>query len=612
MCGILGYISEKYPLDQSIFRQALNTMSHRGPDSDGVFQFNNVLLGHKRLSIIDLSNNANQPMSSADARYSIVFNGEIYNFQELVNLFNIEQRTSSDTEVVIELFAKKGNGIPSLFNGMFAFAIFDKQNNELYIARDRMGIKPLFYFHDQNVFAFASELKALVDIPYISKNLTLNTNSINSYLHLGYIPQPETIYNNIHKFPSGHSAIFKNGTLTFSEYWNPYDLIEEKVISDEKEALNKLDSLLIDSVKSRMICDVPYGTLLSGGIDSSIVTAIASKVHTQKLKTYSIGFKDQLFNEAHFAKQVATHLNTDHHEYFVSEKDALELIPDILTQYDEPFADSSAIPTMLVSKMAAQDVKMVLSGDGGDELFHGYGAYKWANRLNNPIIKSSRKLIAAGLNAGNNRQKRASKVFDYSSDSSLESHIFSQEQYFFSNKEISNLSGELLLKSTKFDLKKQITKRRLTPAENQALFDINYYLKDDLLVKVDRASMKYSLEVRVPLLDYRIIAFALNLSPDLKIKNGTQKYLLKQLLYKYCPQEYFNRPKKGFAIPLNKWLKTDLQYLISENLSETAINKTGLFKTAEINKLITNYKNGKDFLYNRIWNLILLQKFLLK
>lgn len=612
MCGILGYISEKYPLDQSIFRHALNTMNHRGPDSDGVFQFNEVILGHKRLSIIDLSSNASQPMSSADARYSIVFNGEIYNFQELANKFNIKQRTSSDTEIVVELFAKNGNGIPSLCNGMFAFAIFDKQNNELYIARDRMGIKPLFYFQDQNVFAFASELKALVDIPYISKNLTLNINSINSYLHLGYIPQPNTIYNNIHKFPSGNSAIIKNGNITFSEYWNPHNLIEEKVLSDEKEALNKLDSLLADSVKSRMICDVPYGTLLSGGIDSSLVTAIASKVHTQKLKTYSIGFKDQQFNEAHFAKQVAEHLKTDHHEYFVSEKDALDLIPDILTQYDEPFADSSAIPTMLVSKMAAQDVKMVLSGDGGDELFHGYGAYKWANRLNNPIIKSSRKLISAGLNLGNNRQKRASKVFDYSSYYSLESHIFSQEQYFFSNEEISNLSGELLINSTKFDLKKQATKRILTPAENQALFDINYYLKDDLLVKVDRASMKYSLEVRVPLLDYRIIAFALNLNPELKIKNGTQKYLLKQLLYKYCPQEYFNRPKKGFAIPLNKWLKTDLQYLISENLSETAINKTGLLRKEEVNKLLTNYKNGKDFLYNRIWNLILLQKFLLK
>ncbi len=410
MCGILGYVSGKVHLNEAEFRNALSRMNHRGPDAEGIFHHNETFLGHKRLSIIDLSESANQPMSSSDGRYIIVFNGEIYNYLELAKQFNIQQRTSSDTEIILELFAKKGCEIPTMFNGMFSMVIYDKQSAELYLTRDRMGIKPLFYFYDQNVFAFASELKALINIPYISKNLTLNTDTIKSYLHLGYISQPNTIYQNIFKFPSGNYALLKNGELTFSEYWNPQNLVEEKVISEEKHALEELDRLLTDSIKYRMICDVPYGTLLSGGIDSSLVTAIASKVSSRKLKTYTIGFKEQSFNEASFAKQVATHLKTDHHEYFVSEKDALDLIPDILSQYDEPYADSSAIPTMLVSKMAATEVKMVLSGDGGDELFHGYGAYKWANRLNNPFIKSSRKLIAAGLKVGNNRYRRASRV----------------------------------------------------------------------------------------------------------------------------------------------------------------------------------------------------------
>lgn len=611
MCGILGYISKKKPLQEDDFRDAINLMSHRGPDATGIFQYHHVFLGHKRLSIIDLSESANQPMFSADDRFVIIFNGEIYNYQELTKKFNLSQKTSSDTEVILQLFIQKGAEIPSLFNGMFSLAIFDKQTQELYLARDRMGIKPLYYFFDGETFAFSSELKSLVKLKPIAGQLKLNYEAIKSYLHLGYIPQPHSVYQNIYKFPSGNFAVLKEGKLTFKEYWNPESQIGKDIISDEKEALQNLDSLLTESVRYRMICDVPFGTLLSGGIDSSLVTAISAKINPQKLNTYTIGFSENAFNEAPHASSVAKHLNTTHHEYFVTEKEALNLVPSILQSYDEPFADSSAIPTMLVSKMAAQDVKMVLSGDGGDELFHGYGAYMWANRLNNPMVKHTRKVLASGLNLGNSRHKRISKVLDYKTEKNIESHIFSQEQYFFSESEIEKISTDDFNKASGFNYVAPEVLRLLTPAENQSLFDLKYYLKDDLLVKVDRASMKYSLEVRVPMLDYRIIAFALNLHPSLKINNGTQKYLLKKLLYKYCPQELFARPKKGFAIPLEKWLKNELSFLISENLSPSAIAKTGLFKWSEIQKLLKRYQGGDDYLYNRIWNLIILQQFLL-
>jgi len=370
---------------------------------------------------------------------------------------------------------------------------------------------------------------------------------------------------------------------------------------------------LLNSVEKRLISDVPYGTFLSGGIDSSLVTAIAQKVDSKPIKTFSIGFKESKFNESGYARKVAEYLKTDHHEYTVSHNDALELIDELDERFDEPFADSSAIPTMLVSKMAKQHVTMTLSGDGGDELFHGYGSYTWAKRLSNPLIKYTRKPVSFALSALPSRYKRVAKLINYKNRRQLPSHIFSQEQYFFSRTELlKNLSPDFLedftLKEKHHDIR-----HALTPAENQALFDFNYYLKDDLLVKVDRASMKYALETRVPLLDHNIIEFAVNLSPDLKIKKGIQKYLLKQVLYDYLPKEYFDRPKWGFAIPLNQWLLNELSYLIDTYLNKDIIEKYGIISIDYVTKLIHQFRHkNTNYLFNRLWLLVVLHKWLEK
>ena len=354
--------------------------------------------------------------------------------------------------------------------------------------------------------------------------------------------------------------------------------------------------------------DVPYGTFLSGGIDSSLVTALAQSVSADKLKTFSIGFDDAKHDESNFARQVSNHLGTEHYEYRITEKDALELIPSIIPQYDEPYSDSSAIPTMLVSKMARQEVTMTLSGDGGDELFHGYGMYNWAERLANPAIQALSWPISKALSLGDDRYKRIAKVFDYPGENQMHSHIFSQEQYMFSTSEISKLlvgTNEMNYSLLDLDLN---SKRILTPTENQALFDIEHYLKDDLLTKVDVASMKYSLEARVPILDHTVVEFALNLDPKLKVKNGVQKYLLKEVLYDFVPKKIFDRPKWGFSIPLGKWLKSDLAYLIDEYLNENVVSGTGVVKWIEVKALLTKFSNGQNHLYNRIWLLILLHQ----
>jgi len=610
MCAISGYYSDIYKTSPDEFKLALNSMTHRGPDATDTYCYKNLFVGHNRLSIIDLSNQANQPMHSDCGKYIIVFNGEIYNYKELQKQYNIKQSTNSDTETLLKLYSIVGEKLPELLNGMFAFAIYDKNKNEIFIARDKFGIKPLFYYCDDSVFAFSSELKALLNYKYIKSKIKLNYLSIKRYLHLGYIPSPLTIYNNIYKFPASTFAVYKNNNLKFEKYYDFENTISNDVLKNENDALNKLETLLTDSIKIRLQCDVAFGTLLSGGNDSGLITALAAKNSSSKINTYTIGFSEQSYNEAPFAKQIANYLNTTHHEFIVSENDAIKLIPEILTSYDEPFADSSALPTMLVSKMASNNVKMVLSGDGGDELFHGYGAYKWANRFSNTAFSLSRKTIANTLKYGNNRQKRVSHLLSYNNNYNIYSHIFSQEQYFFSEPEINQICNSPITNCNDFDFKTPELKRKLSPAEKQSLFDLNYYLPDDLLVKVDRASMKYSLEVRVPFLDYRIVEFAYNLHHSLKINNNEQKYILKKLLYKHVPQDLYNRNKKGFSIPLNNWLKHDLKYLIDDNLNKNEIEKHNIFDYNEVFLLIKKFENGDNYLYNRLWNIIILQMFL--
>lgn len=586
-------------------------LAHRGPDAEGLFDDGVAGLGHRRLSLIDLSEAANQPMHSHDDRYAIVFNGEVYNFQDVARDMNLQMHTHSDTELLIESFALEGFKAIERWNGMFAIGIYDKHEKRLHLIRDRMGVKPLYYFHANNSFLFASEIKGLLSAG-IERELTINKAAVHAFLNVGYIPGPHTIYNEIKKLPSGSYATFDGKQLDIKSYWKPQSHISHQVVSNEKQALDQFHELMRSSVRYRMIADVPYGTFLSGGIDSSLVTALAQEAASEPVKTFSIAFKDSQYDESKYARAVAEYLGTQHREFTVTEQDALELIETMLDAYDEPYADSSGLPTMLVSKLAREHVTMVLSGDGGDELFMGYGAYRWARRLEDPLVKSLRKPAAALMSTMGNRYRRAANLFTYQSEARKARHIFSQEQYFLSDAELTAMLTKPFDSDIDMNESNGTFDRVLTPAEKQSLFDLLYYLRDDLLVKVDIASMQYALEVRTPFLDYRVVQFALNLHENLKMNNGTSKRLVKQLLYRYLPSEMFDRPKWGFSIPLKKWLNTDLKYLVDQYLAEDVVRKHGIVQYDNVKKLIADYRAGRDYLYNRIWVLVVLHRWMEK
>jgi asparagine synthase (glutamine-hydrolysing) len=605
MCGVVGYYLNT-SINSGVLDAMARSIQHRGPDSQGLYEKDQIGLGHRRLSIIDLSDSANQPMESHNGRYVIVFNGEIYNFKELKAKYYLDTKTAGDTEVILELFAKIGPDCVQEFNGMFVFIIWDKVTKKMYIFRDRLGKKPLYYSIQEGNFYFSSELKALT-LSLLALKKTTNSIAVQDFLHLGYIPEPLTIFKEFFKFPSASWGVYDGTELKISKYWKLSTVFSSPKIYDEELATNSLKELLHTSVAYRLISDVPFGTFLSGGIDSSLVTAIASKHVSQKLNTFSIGFNDAKHNESHFAEAVAKHLNTNHHQFMVTEKEALNLVGEMAHIYDEPFSDSSALPTMLVSKLARKHVTVTLSGDGGDELFLGYGAYVWAKRLGNPFVNALRKPIGGLLSLGNNRFKRASELFQYSNDTERPSHIFSQEQYLFSRKEIQDMMVSPLPISLLFD---SIEKpNRLSFPEWQSYFDEEYYLKDDLLVKVDRASMKYSLETRCPLLDFRLVEFAFSLDENLRWKEGVSKYLLKKVLYEMVPKQLFNRPKWGFSIPLGKWLQTDLKFLIDTYLNKDEVESAGWVKVEFVESLKSRFFKGEEYLYNRLWLLIILHKF---
>ncbi len=609
MCGIAGF----YSVDQSFSRPELAAMAdsirHRGPDAEGVYFEEGIGLAHRRLSIIDLSSHANQPMYSESGRSVMVYNGEIFNYDEIRREQGFTPKTSSDTEIALMLLEKYGTDATEQFNGMFAIAWLDKSTRNLSIIRDRIGIKPLYYYWDGRDFAFASELKALLQLQKIYRSRQIHAPAVNQFLHLGYIPAPNSIYRNIYKQPAGTILQFDGKELNIKPYWQASDKLTSETITDEMQAKEILRDLVETSVRYRLKSDVPFGSFLSGGIDSSLVTAVAQRNHSQRMKTFSIGFDHPKHDESQFARSVAEYLGTEHHEFKVTLGEAQALVPSLLDVYDEPYADTSAFPTMLVSKLARKHVTMVLSGDGGDELFMGYGAYRWAEKLEKGWLARNRNLAGTAAKMLGSRYKRVGHLLCYNRDSDMRSHIFSQEQYLFSYDQIRKMRRDT--EGLQFTTAMPGGIRTFTAAEQQAFFDLHYYLPDDLLVKVDRATMQYGLEARVPLLDYNIVEFALNLSPQLKVKNGVQKHLLKEVLYDYIPANLFNRPKWGFSIPLMDWLKKDLSYLIDEFLSPDVVNKHLVVPIKYVEQLKNQFRSGKhDYLYNRIWALIVLHKFL--
>lgn len=495
--------------------------------------------------------------------------------------------------------------------GMFAIAICDVRKQKIYLCRDRLGKKPLFYFQSDNLFAFASEIKSLLKHPVIARDLRVNRNMIGTFLHLGYFPEPHTIYASIKKFPAAAMGEVGNDLrLDLTSYWTIRDIVKKPRLNDTEKSEKQFRLLLDDAVQKRLISDVPLGGFLSGGTDSSLISAIAAKHSLKPFKTFSIGFKDQKFDESHFAGEVARCLKTDHTAYVLEEKEAVDLLDTYLHHFDEPFADTSAIPTMLVSKLARQEVKVALTGDGGDELFQGYGAYAWANRLESTFWKTFRKPLRAGMTlSGKSRLMRIAKLLDSVGSPSLRSHIFSQEQYLFSQHEIQYELFKNASEFVPFDYDDSyLSTSMLSEGEKQAVFDIQYYLKDDLLVKVDRASMFYALECRSPLLDEGVVECALSLNYSLKVRNGTAKWLLKKLLKEYLPDHLVDRPKWGFGVPLMSWLKGDLRYLVEDNLNDDVINSIGLFNPSYTQQLKRDFFGGKDYLYNRLWAIIVVHR----
>lgn len=630
MCGIAGFLTFNKYFSEDDLHLMTNRLAHRGPDADGFFYNGICGLGHRRLSIIDLSDRANQPMTSDNDRYVIIYNGEVYNYQEIGARIkeknsdaDFKFKTNSDTEIILEAFVQYGIECVQQLNGMFAFAIYDKVLNEIYLVRDRLGIKPLMYYWDGSNLAFASEIKSLLLLSQVDR--TINHSTIGDFLHLGFIPAPNSVYKNIQKLHPGSYIKINSSGLSSHRYWSVNKRLTNNIVTDKEEALVKLSDLLMSSVQYQLKSDVPFGVFLSGGIDSSLVTAQAVGLSSVKVNTFSIGFEENSHNESEYAKAVANHLGTNHHEFIVSYKDAINLVDSIFEVYDEPNADSSFIPTMLVSKLARKYVKVTLSGEGGDELFFGYGSHQWARRLSNPLFNLIRPGLSMLLSRFSSRYQRISKLLQTDLSLNTQSHILSQEQYYFTTSEIKNIvlkpygSPGFLLESESLEIQsvlaeiqtshgKSVKVRNLTAMEQQALFDIQYYLPYDLLTKVDCSSMYYSLETRVPYLDHRVVEFAINLAPDLKFHNGIPKYILKQILYKYVPEKLFNRPKQGFAIPLSKWLKKELRYLIDDYLNTETLKSTGIVNPEMVNQLLKEFFNGKDYLYNRIWLLIVLHK----
>ncbi len=640
MCGLAGFVDQSLQSDadnltRTVQRMA-DTLLHRGPDDDGSWADAEVgvALGHRRLSIIDLSSTGHQPMMSGDGRYIIAYNGEIYNFQDLRRELEAEGvgfHGTSDTEVIVEACAHWGpQAAIKRLNGMFAFALWDRRARRLVLARDHLGIKPLFWGHFEGLFLFGSELKALR--AHAGWQPRVNRRALASYLRHFYVPAPWSIYEGVSKLKPGHMLIWQPGQPPQTHrYWDLRQAAEsayqDPYAGTSEDALEELDWLLKDSVKRQMISDVPLGAFLSGGIDSSAVVALMQAQSSRPVRTFSIGFSNQRYDEAPHARAVAAHLGTEHTEYYAQPSDALDLIPKLHQIYDEPFADSSQLPTYLVSQMARRKVTVALSGDGGDELFAGYHHYRicaavWRRLsmapgpLRNAAAGAVRRLPAgltsamgavlpgaSGRQLSMGRLQRIGQVLGARGPDDLYRRIISQ---WHDPKQVvtgaAEYNGEIWDEAAVAAIPGFIPRMQY--------YDSVQYLPDDVLTKVDRASMAVSLETRLPLLDYRVLAFAWRLPMSMKMGEGGGKWILRKLLARYLPPDLFERPKVGFGVPIDAWLRDDLRQWAGDLLAESRLRADGFFDPAPILAAWRTHLAGDADLSYMIWTILMFQQWL--
>lgn len=609
MCGIVGiWHKDKRQISSPLLTKMRDSMFSRGPDHGGIWIGDSIGFGHRRLSIIDLSALGHQPLMDESSGAIIVHNGEVYNFREIKK--ELEQsgftfKSQTDTEVILKAYRKWGTSCIEKFIGMFSFAIWDPHAKGILIARDRMGIKPLFYYHDNKILLFASRLSPLLLHPLCPREI--DTESLGLYLETGFVPSPWSIVKGVKKLEAGHFLWIDEQTITKQCYWNLDGIdIDQKRDNSEKDLIQQLNLLLQQSVQSHLISDVPVGLFLSGGVDSSLITALSCRYAKEKIKTFCIGFDEKRYDESRYARAIAGYLKTEHYEKIMNSDDLLNLLDSHALHYDEPFADSSSLPTMMLSQFASQHVKVCLSGDGGDELFAGYKDYLLMKTTHclYKIPFFARRTVGLLLDKVPHKiVSMAGKTLTF--DDIVKSYIFIRSL----NK---NFVTGLLLCKTNVAFE-ELLRRRLNNfpsgmdiVSQLCRLDADYFLVDDYLQKVDCASMSQSLEVRVPFLDHRLIEFSQTVPIHYKISGLKSKVLLKKVLSKYIPPRLYERPKWGFAIPLDHWFRNELKCTLNEELSIPRIKQFGYLDPNAVQRLIDLHVSKKTDTHHMLWAILVL------
>jgi len=619
MCGITGLINKQQERDISFQAvcTATNLLTKRGPDDSGTWVEKNIGLGHRRLSILDTSPAGHQPMFSADRRYVAVYNGEIYNFTELRNEldYKVDWKSDSDTEVLIAAYALWGPECLKRFHGMFAFAIWDRHEKILFAARDRIGVKPFYYHNSAGHFAFASRPRAIHSLlPELSTEI--DEQALRFYLEMGYVPAPFSIHKEIRKLPPAHYLLLGKDGLKLERYWDFRQINPVKAWKKrrEEDLLDELDEIVSRSVRSRMISDVPLGAFLSGGIDSSLIVAMMAKHSPHPVKTFTIGFSEKNYDESFYAQAVADCLGTEHHCEHMSVNDLLRLMPSFHQEFDEPFYDSSAFPTMAVSRLARRHVTVSLSGDGGDELFGGYHYYQIAQKLSSffALPSGMRKHFAylvgllpehrAKLLSGALKQPDICASFAYTRSISKDFREVLSQEVMNRTSSIHCLFSQMM----------DPFPENLKPAELGMRLDAFYTLPDDYLQKVDVSSMAFSLESRNPLLDQDIVEWSMKLPLSWKLRGNTNKYLLRKLAYRYVPREILDRPKQGFAVPLDAWLRGPLKSWGEERIFDASISDELPLRMSVVRDLWALHQTNQRNAHPLLWATLILLDFVRK